>query len=124
LSPEAAEPDALLAKTGRSRENDRSRAREYTGQQQNHNTWGNTMLNSSTIWILIPLTALMIPIIGIVSGVLKERYRAQQKNITDEDRDHLADLTRVADSLASRITILESILDAEVPDWRDDHAEQ
>jgi phage shock protein B len=82
------------------------------------------MLNSSTIWILIPLTALMIPIIGIVSGVLKERYRAQQRNITDEDRDHLADLTRVADSLASRITILESILDAEVPDWRDDHAEQ
>ena len=80
------------------------------------------MLNSSTIWILIPLTALMIPIIAIVSGVLKERYRAQQRNITDEDRDHLADLTRVADSLASRITILESILDAEVPDWRDDHA--
>ena len=80
------------------------------------------MLNSSTIWILIPLTALMIPIIAIVSGVLKERYRAQQRTITDEDRDHLADLTRVADSLASRITILESILDAEVPDWRDDHA--
>ncbi len=80
------------------------------------------MLNSSTIWILIPLTALMIPIIAIVSGVLKERYRAQQRSITDEDRDHLADLTRVADSLASRIAILESILDAEVPDWRDDHA--
>ncbi len=80
------------------------------------------MLNSSTIWILIPLTALMIPIIAIVSGVLKERYRAQQRSITDEDRDHLADLTRVADSLASRIAILESILDAEIPDWRDDHA--
>ena len=80
------------------------------------------MLNSSTIWILIPLTALMIPIIAIVSGVLKERYRAQQRSITDEDRDRLADLTRVADSLASRIEILESILDAEVPDWRDDHA--
>ena len=82
------------------------------------------MLNSSTIWILIPLTALMIPIIAIVSGVLKERYRAQQRSITDEDRDRLADLTRVADSLASRIAILESILDAEIPDWRDDHAEK
>lgn len=82
------------------------------------------MLNSSTIWILIPLTALMIPIIATVSGVLKERYRAQQRSITDEDRDHLADLTRAAESLASRIAILESILDAEIPDWRDDHAEE
>ncbi len=80
------------------------------------------MLNSSTIWILIPLTALMIPIIAILSGVFKERYRAQQRSMTDDDRDQLEDLARVADSLASRIAVLESILDAELPDWRDDHA--
>ena len=79
------------------------------------------MFNSATIWILVPLTALMIPIVAILASVFKARYRAQQNSITEEDRERLADLVRVADSLDSRIAILESILDAEVPDWRDDH---
>ncbi len=82
---------------------------------------GITMFSSSTIWILIPLTALMIPIVSILASVFKARYRAQQSSITDEDRDRLADLVRVANSLESRIATLESILDAEIPDWRDDH---
>ncbi len=79
------------------------------------------MFNSATIWILVPLTALMIPIVAILASVFKARYRAQQSSITEEDRERLADLVRIADSLGSRIATLESILDAEVPDWRDDH---
>ncbi len=82
---------------------------------------GIKMFNSATIWILIPLTALMIPIIAILASAFKARYRAQQSSITDEDRDRLADLVQVADTLAKRIATLESILDAEFPDWRDDH---
>ena len=79
------------------------------------------MFNSATIWILIPLTALMIPIIAILASVSKALYRAQQSSITDEDRERLADLVQVADTLANRVATLESILDAEFPDWRDDH---
>lgn len=82
------------------------------------------MLSSSTIWILIPLTALMIPIVAILASVFKARYRAQQSSITDEDRDRLIDLTRIAESLEDRVSTLESILDTEVPDWRGDHDEK
>lgn len=82
------------------------------------------MFSSATIWILIPLTALMIPIIAILASVFKARYRAQQSSITDEDRDRLIDLTRIAESLEDRVSTLESILDTEVPDWRGDHDEK
>jgi phage shock protein B len=62
-----------------------------------------------------------IPLVAIWAGVLKTRYRASQRDITDNEREELRRLSSVADSMAERIATLESILDAEVPDWREDH---
>lgn len=62
-----------------------------------------------------------IPICAIWAGVLKERYRAQQTNISSTEIEKLERLTAVAEAMSERIEVLESILDNEVPDWRDDH---
>lgn len=79
------------------------------------------MFNAATIWVLIPITALCIPIVAILAGVLKEKYRAQQSVVTDSEREQLQELINIADRLTERVATLEAILDAEVPDWRDDH---
>lgn len=62
-----------------------------------------------------------IPLVAIWAGVLKARYEAGQRNISDNEREELQRLVSIADSMAKRITTLEAILDAEVPDWREDH---
>lgn len=62
-----------------------------------------------------------IPLVAIWAGVLKSRYRASQRDIGENERAELHRLSAVADSMAERIATLESILDAEVPDWREDH---
>ncbi|MGH1470793.1 MAG: envelope stress response membrane protein PspB [Cellvibrionaceae bacterium] len=62
-----------------------------------------------------------IPISAIWAGVLKSRYRAQQSNISSSEIDKLENLTAAAEAMSERIDALESILDNEVPDWRDDH---
>ena len=49
--------------------------------------------------------------------VLGRKDNKRTAATTDEDYD-LAEISRMADSLSERIDILESILDAEVPDWR------
>jgi len=62
-----------------------------------------------------------IPISAIWAGVLKARYRSQQSNITGAEVENLERLTNIAERMSERIDALESILDNEVPDWRDDH---
>ncbi|MEX1032085.1 MAG: envelope stress response membrane protein PspB [Cellvibrionaceae bacterium] len=62
-----------------------------------------------------------IPLFAIWAGILKARYQASQRDISDGEREQLQRLTSVADSMVERIATLEAILDAEVPDWRDDH---
>lgn len=62
-----------------------------------------------------------IPILAILSGILKERYRAQRSSLSDEDRERLQKLGAIAEKMNERIETLESILDAEVPDWREDY---
>lgn len=62
-----------------------------------------------------------IPLVAIWAGVLKARYKADQRDISDKERDQLQRLTTIADNMSERITTLEAILDAEVPDWREDH---
>lgn len=48
----------------------------------------------------------------------KRRHRRQRRG--GDSRD-LEQLTAMADSLGERIGVLESILDAEVPNWREQH---
>ncbi len=48
----------------------------------------------------------------------RKRRRRRQRDAGDPDLDALA---AMAGSLTERIEVLESILDAEVPDWREQH---
>lgn len=62
-----------------------------------------------------------IPIVAILANLSKERYRAQHSQLSESDRQQLQRLNTVAEKMADRIAALESILDAEVPEWRDDY---
>lgn len=46
-----------------------------------------------------------------------QRRRAQ--SLTGEDEKMLSDLWRIANRMESRVKSLETILDTQVPDWRD-----
>lgn len=65
--------------------------------------------------------ALSIPLFAIWASAMKERYKAQQGLLSETERDQLTRLSAAADNMCERIETLEAILDAEVPDWRDDH---
>jgi len=44
--------------------------------------------------------------------------RQVSQGLSDDEFDQLSDLSEAADKMAERIKTLESILDAESPDWR------
>lgn len=68
---------------------------------------------------LIPLLIFSTPIIWIV---MHYKYRGRQTTgFTEEESRQLHELLAIADTMAERIKTLESILDAETPDWRDRH---
>jgi phage shock protein B len=72
--------------------------------------------------IIIPMMIFSIPIIWIV---MHYRYgTSKTSGFTVEETRQLHELLRIADSMADRIKALESILDAEQPDWRDLHGKQ
>ena len=70
----------------------------------------------------------MIPIIAIVMGVgsemMKTHYKHKERmggGIGPEGEGHrqeLEQMSRIADILDKRVTVLERILDDEIPDWR------
>ncbi len=69
--------------------------------------------------IIIPIMIFSIPIIWIV---MHFKYRAPQNTgFTQEESRQLQELLGIADTMAERIKTLESILDAETPDWREQH---
>ncbi len=82
------------------------------------------MSGGSIIGLVAVIGAFSIPILAIIASILKARYRAQLSNVTDEDRGNLRELNQLAESLTQRVSTLESILDDEVPDWREDHEQQ
>ncbi len=61
-----------------------------------------------TFWIMLGVTG---------SGSKRQRRRHER----DGDNHDLERLSAMADSLTERIDVLESILDAEVPNWREHH---
>ena len=61
-----------------------------------------------TFWIMLGITG---------SGGKRQRRRHER----DGDNLDLERLSAMADSLTERIDVLESILDAEVPNWREHH---
>ena len=51
-------------------------------------------------------------------------YRSKERDrgaLSDEEREELERLARLAERMAERIETLEAILDAETPDWRNRH---
>jgi len=68
----------------------------------------------------------IIAIVSIVLGVItvwmlmfyKQWFKADEKIDPKGDYD-LRELSSMAESMKERIDVLESILDAEVPDWRE-----
>jgi phage shock protein B len=72
--------------------------------------------------VLIPILIFSTPIIWIV---MHYKYRAPQTTgFTEEESRQLHELLAIADTMAERIKTLESILDAETPDWRDRHGKE
>ncbi len=58
--------------------------------------------------------------LGLLKGEGKRGRRHPHRRRDREDYD-LERLSAMADSLSERIDVLESILDAEVPNWREQH---
>lgn len=68
---------------------------------------------------LTGLLFVSIPIVWIVM-----HYKSQGKSgagLNGEESRQLEELLQVTDNMAERIKALESILDAEYPDWREHH---
>lgn len=60
--------------------------------------------------------------IPIVWLVLHYKYRGKNTSgFTEDESRQLEELLEIADSMAERIKTLEAILDAESPDWREQH---
>lgn len=70
----------------------------------------------------------IISLVSIVLGVItfwmilfrNQWFRSEKKIDPQADYD-MRELSAMAESMGERIDILESILDAEVPDWREQH---
>jgi phage shock protein B len=72
--------------------------------------------------IIGSLTGLMFMAIPIVWIVMHYKYRDRRTSgFTEEEARQLEELLRIADNMAERIKTLESILDEEAPDWREQH---
>ncbi len=72
--------------------------------------------------VLIPILIFSTPIIWIV---MHYKYRSPQTTgFTEEESRQLHELLAIADTMAERIKTLESILDADTPDWRERHGKE
>jgi phage shock protein B len=72
--------------------------------------------------IIGSLTGLLVICIPIVWLVLHYKYRGKKTSgFTEDESRQLEELLEIADSMAERIKTLETILDAESPDWREQH---
>lgn len=73
--------------------------------------------------LLIPISAITLPI-WIVWIVLHYKSKDKEfRSLNAEESSQLDELNALAEQMAARIKTLETILDAENPEWRDSHAE-
>jgi len=71
---------------------------------------------------IIAIMIFSVPIIWIVM-----HYTTKGRNsvgLSAEESKQLDELLQVADTMAERIKTLESILDADYPDWRERHGKE
>ena len=74
------------------------------------------------------ILGMLIPIIAITMGIglamLKTYFNHKEKMVGHMSEDQMAELERmskIADILDQRVNVLESILDDEVPNWRENN---
>ena len=71
------------------------------------------------------ITSLVAMVLGAITiWIILLRKDRRRVKIEPDSNYNMGELAAMADSLKERIDILEDILDAEVPDWREqnDHA--
>ncbi|PCJ42916.1 MAG: envelope stress response membrane protein PspB [SAR86 cluster bacterium] len=74
--------------------------------------------------LLIPLSAITMPI-WIIWIVLHYKSKNKEfRSLNADESDQLDDLNSLAEKMAERIKTLETILDAESPEWRDNDAKR
>lgn len=77
---------------------------------------------SGIIGSLAGLIFVCIPLVWIIM-----HYRSQNSSrsgLTEAESRQIEELLQVADNMAERIKTLESILDSEYPDWREEHGKE
>ncbi|PCI79327.1 MAG: envelope stress response membrane protein PspB [SAR86 cluster bacterium] len=77
--------------------------------------------------ILEFVTSIVAMVLGAVTvWILLLRKGKRSVRIEPDGKYNMGELSAMAESLTERIDILESILDAEVPDWREqnEHGQQ
>ena len=68
---------------------------------------------------LIPLAGILMPL-GIVWVCLHYRHLSKTAGtITDDQAVELTQMSKIADILDQRVSVLQKILDDEVPNWRE-----
>ena len=70
-------------------------------------------------FLMVPMIIFMV-VVAPVWLVL--HYKSQSKmnrGLTEDESETLVKLTQQAQRMSDRVTTLEKILDAEVPDWRE-----
>ncbi|WP_409432438.1 envelope stress response membrane protein PspB [Litorimonas sp. RW-G-Af-16] len=76
------------------------------------------MFRPEVLVFMIPIVAIVM---GIGSAMLKTYYQHKEKMVHHMSGDQMAELdqmSKIADTLDQRVAVLESILDDEVPNWR------
>jgi len=68
--------------------------------------------------VMAPIIVFMVIVAPI--WIIMHYRTADKKSVglSDDEQQSLDELAAIADSMEERITTLESILDAETPDWR------
>ncbi|PCJ48145.1 MAG: envelope stress response membrane protein PspB [Gammaproteobacteria bacterium] len=73
--------------------------------------------------IIAPIILFMV-IVAPIWVIMHYRTAGKKAvGLSDKEQNSLNELANMAESMEDRITILESILDAESPDWRAKHGQ-
>lgn len=77
------------------------------------------------VWVLIPLTALSIPIVAIIAGIVEKYLKAQEKQAHLLTEEFIAEMTTLRDEFQEqrevyeqRIANLEAIVTAQAGEGR------
>jgi len=76
-------------------------------------------MGPETLVFMIPIIAIVM---GIGSSMLKMHYTHKEKmmdHMSEDQITELSQMSKIADILDQRVSVLERILDDEVPNWRE-----